>query len=149
MSINCLFDIPGSKKKKKRVGRGIGSGKGKTCGRGVKGQKSRSGVSIKNGGEQTPLFKKLPKRGFSCSKSINYKLVELEDISSIIEKNNIDAKDEINNKLLFKLGVIKKETILVKLLKGYDGFNHKHTIRFGAYSKSVVSAITKAGGKVI
>ena len=80
MKLNTLFNIPGSKKPRKRVGRGNGSGTGRTCGKGEKGQKSRSGVAIKTEGGQMPLIKRLPKRGFRCSKSIQYTPISLADI---------------------------------------------------------------------
>ena len=82
MKLNTLFNVPGSKKPRKRVGRGIGSGTGKTCGRGVKGQKSRSGVAIKTEGGQMPLIKRLPKRGFSCSKSVDYTAISISVIET-------------------------------------------------------------------
>ena len=100
MKLNTLFNLPGSKKSRKRVGRGTGSGIGKTCGRGVKGQKSRSGVAIKTEGGQMPLIKRLPKRGFSCSKSVNYTTISLADIEALIEMKRIDDKNSINKDCL-------------------------------------------------
>ena len=129
MSLNILFNVPGSTKNRKRVGRGIGSGKGKTCGRGVKGQKSRSGVAIKNGGEQTPLYKKLPKRGFNSDKSVKYTLINLADIEVLVSENRIDSSKLIDKDVLVEIGFIKKKTIPVKLLGGLDKVKHKFDIK--------------------
>lgn len=149
MSLNTLFNIPGSKKVRKRVGRGIGSGTGKTCGRGVKGQKSRSGVAIKNGGEQTPLYKQLPKRGFSCDKSVKYNVLTLENLDALISTKKIDFTKEINNKVLAEVGFIKSESRPVKLLAGFDQFKHKVSVQVNAYSKTAKEQIEKLGGKAV
>ena len=100
MKLNTLFNIPGSKKPRKRVGRGNGSGTGRTCGKGEKGQKSRSGVAIKTEGGQMPLIKRLPKRGFRCSKSIQYTPISLADIEALISMKRIDSANSINKDLL-------------------------------------------------
>lgn len=149
MSLNVLFNAPGSVKIKKRVGRGIGSGKGKTCGRGVKGQKSRSGVAIKNGGEQTPLYKKLPKRGFNCDKSIKYSLINLADLEILVTMGKINAAQPINKEKLFEIGLIKKTNTPVKLLGGLESIKHKLDITIDAFSTSAAQAIEAAGGKVV
>lgn len=148
MSLNILFNAPGSVKCRKRVGRGIGSGKGKTCGRGVKGQKSRSGVAIKNSGEQTPLYKKLPKIGFNSDKSIRYTLLTLSDLEVLVSTGRVKADEQINKDTLVKLGFIKKNTIPVKLLGGVADLKLKIDIVIDAASLSAVKAIETAGGKV-
>lgn len=149
MKLNTLFNLPGSKKPRKRVGRGTGSGIGKTCGRGVKGQKSRSGVAIKTEGGQMPLIKRLPKRGFSCSKSVNYTTISLADIEALIEMKRIDDKNSINKELLVSIGYIKNQKIPVKLLGGLEKTNHKLIVELDACSASAKSVIENAGGKVL
>ncbi len=149
MKLNTLFNVPGSKKPRKRVGRGIGSGSGKTCGRGVKGQKSRSGVAIKTEGGQMPLIKRLPKRGFNCSKSVNYTAISLADIEALIEMKRIDGKANINKELLVGIGYIKTQKVPVKLLGGLEKTSHKLTIELDACSAGAKSVIENAGGKVL
>lgn len=148
IKLNTLFNVPGSKKPRKRVGRGTGSGTGKTCGRGEKGQKSRSGVAIKTEGGQMPLIKRLPKRGFNCDKSVNYTVISLETIENLIATKRIDAKDSINKELLVKIGYIKSKNVPVKLLGGAEKFDHKLTVELDSCSASAKSLIEKAGGKV-
>ena len=149
MKLNTLFNVPGSKKPRKRVGRGIGSGTGKTCGRGVKGQKSRSGVAIKTEGGQMPLIKRLPKRGFNCSKSVNYTAIGVADIEVLIAMKRIDATKNINKDTLVSIGYIKSTKIPVKLLGGVKKIEHKLTIKLDAYSSSAKSVVEKAGGKIL
>jgi len=149
MKLNTLFNVPGSKKPRKRVGRGIASGTGKTCGRGVKGQKSRSGVAIKTEGGQMPLIKRLPKRGFSCSKAVNYTAISIADIEALIEMKRIDAKASINKEILVAIGYIKSQKVPVKLLGGQEKTSHKLTIELDACSASAKSVIENAGGKVV
>ena len=149
MKLNTLFNVPGSKKPRKRVGRGIGSGTGKTCGRGVKGQKSRSGVAIKTEGGQMPLIKRLPKRGFNCSKSVNYTAIGVADIEVLIGMKRIDATKNINKDTLVSIGYIKSTKIPVKLLGGIKKIEHKLTIKLDAYSGSAKSVVEKAGGKIL
>ena len=104
-------------KSKMRVGRGIGSGKGKTCGRGVKGQKSRSGVAIKAfEGGQMPLYRRLPKRGFNPISRINIAIMNLEKIQSFINEKTINPNDTINMELLKKLKLINKNSQKLKIL---------------------------------
>ncbi len=148
MELNELFDIAGSKSKKKRVGRGIGSGKGKTSGRGMKGQKAREGNNLKGfeGGQQ-PIEQRLPKRGFNSLNRSEYKVVNLNVLNFYI-KNGIIEKDTIIDKsLLKKIGIIKKSTSKVKLLsKGeYSGSNR---FKLDSYSKAAKQQIEKAGGKI-
>lgn len=148
MSLNVLFNAPGSVKTRKRVGRGIGSGKGKTCGRGVKGQKSRSGVSIKNSGEQTPLYKKLPKRGFNCDKSIKYNIITISDLEALVISGEIKSGVQINKSTFVELGLIKKDTAPVKLLGGVESIKNKFDITVDAFSVSAARVIEAAGGKI-
>lgn len=149
VKLNTLFNVPGSKKPRKRVGRGTGSGSGKTCGRGEKGQKSRSGVAIKTEGGQMPLIKRLPKRGFNCDKSVNYTVISIVDIENLIGTKRIDAKKSINKELLFDIGYIKNKTVPVKLLGGTSKISHTLTIELDACSASAKSVIENAGGKVL
>lgn len=149
MKLNTLFNVPGSKKPRKRVGRGIGSGTGKTCGRGVKGQKSRSGVAIKTEGGQMPLIKRLPKRGFNCSKSVDYTAISVADIEVLIGMKRIDATKNINKDTLVSIGYIKSTKTPVKLLGGVEKIEHKLTIELDACSDSAKSVIEKAGGKIL
>ncbi len=107
IKLNNLFNIPGSKKLRKRVGRGIGSGCGKTCSRGVKGQKSRSGVAIKTEGGQMPLIKRLPKRGF-FHKKIQHVLLNFDILSALLDDPTFSKTDKVIDKdFLLKLGYIK------------------------------------------
>lgn len=149
MKLNTLFNVPGSKKPRKRVGRGIGSGTGKTCGRGEKGQKSRSGIAIKTEGGQMPLIKRLPKRGFNCSKSVDYTAISVADIEVLIGMKRIDATKNINKERLVSIGYIKNIKTPVKLLGGVDKTEHKLTIELDACSASAKSVIETAGGKVL
>jgi len=149
MKLNTLFNVPGSKKPRKRVGRGIASGTGKTCGRGVKGQKSRSGVAIKTEGGQNPLIKRLPKRGFSCSKAVDYTAISVSDIEVLITMDRIDSKANINKELLVNIGYIKSTKVPVKLLGGLNKTAHKLTIELDACSVSAKAVVEKAGGKIL
>lgn len=148
LKLNGLVNLPGSKKTRKRVGRGIGSGKGKTCGRGMKGQKSRSGVAIKTEGGQMPLIKRLPKRGFNCSKSINYTAISTDDLEEFVANKKIDVKKVVNIDILVAIGYIKHKSVPVKLLAGRNKVTGKFNIELPACSKSAKSAIEAAGGKV-
>jgi large subunit ribosomal protein L15 len=149
MKVNELFNVPGSRKPRRRVGRGIGSGMGKTCGRGEKGQKSRSGVAIKSEGGQMPLIKRLPKRGFNCSKGIDYTVINLADIEFLVSEKRIDEKATIDKEQLVKVGYIKTIKVPVKLLGGEDKTEHKLTFKLDAYSKSVREVVEQAGGKLL
>ena len=135
-------------KSKLRVGRGIGSGKGKTSGRGVKGQKSRSGVAIKSfEGGQMPLYRRLPKRGF---KSINKKtiaILNLDKIQSYIDKKNIKTTDTLNSNLLKKLKLIDQNSIKLKIL-GSGAIKDKINIEADLASKSAVEKLEKIGGSI-
>lgn len=148
MKLNELANIPGAKKTRKRVGRGIGSGSGKTCGRGEKGQKSRSGVAIKTEGGQMPLIKRLPKRGFNCSKSVNYNLIDLNKLNSLIISGKIDLNKPLTKDNLVAINYIKNNQVPVKLLGGTNEFSHKLVIEIDACSASAKAVIEAAGGKV-
>jgi len=149
MRVNSLFNVPGSRKPRKRIGRGNGSGTGRTGGRGEKGQKSRSGVAIKTEGGQMPIIKRLPKRGFNSSKSISYTPISMADIEFLIIEKRIDSSVLINKASLVDIGYIKSEKIPVKLLAGVDKMNFKITVQLDAYSKTARELIEKAGGQVL
>ena len=135
-------------KKKIRVGRGIGSGKGKTSGRGVKGQKSRSGVAIKSfEGGQMPLYRRLPKRGFNPISSNNIAILNLDKIQSYIDKKNIKTSDILNSDLLKKLKLINKNSIKLKIL-GSGIIKDKINIEADLASKSAVEKLEKIGGSI-
>merc|ERR1712054_330528 len=112
MKINEIKDNLGSTKSRKRIGRGIGSGKGKTSGKGHKGQKSRSGVSIKGfEGGQMPIHRRLPKRGFTNINRINYTELNLDKIQKLIDGKKIDPKKIISYKILLDLGLVKSKKL--------------------------------------
>lgn len=143
-----LSDNKGARKPKMRVGRGIGSGKGKTAGRGVKGQKSRSGVSIKGfEGGQMPIHRRLPKRGFNNISRKEYEVVNLSTLSRLVEEEKIDSKKDINIGILTSIGLIKNNKDGIKLLaKGSISVPLK--IEVNKASKTAVEMIEKAGGSV-
>ena len=135
-------------KPKIRVGRGIGSGKGKTCGRGVKGQKSRSGVAIKSfEGGQMPLYRRLPKRGFNPINKEQIAILNLNTIQSYIDKKNIKISDTINSDLLKKLKLIDKNSIKLKIL-GSGELKDKINVEADLASKSAVEKLEKIGGSI-
>ena len=136
-------------KKKIRVGRGIGSGKGKTCGRGVKGQKSRSGVAIKSfEGGQMPLYRRLPKRGFNSFGKVNIATMNLEKIQSFIDKKTIKSSETITTDLLKKLKLINKNSQKLKIL-GTGEIKDKINIEANLISKSAKEKLEKAGSTVL
>ena len=135
-------------KTKIRVGRGIGSGKGKTSGRGVKGQKSRSGVAIKSfEGGQMPLYRRLPKRGFNPIGEKNIAILNLDKIQLYIDKKNIKVNDTINASLLKKLKLINKNSVKLKIL-GSGEIKDKINIEADLASKSAVEKLEKIGGSL-
>ena len=135
-------------KSKIRVGRGIGSGKGKTSGRGVKGQKSRSGVAIKSfEGGQMPLYRRLPKRGFNPIKREKIAILNLDKIQSFIDKKTIDTSSVINTSLLKKLRLINKNSIKLKIL-GTGEIKKKINIEADLASKSAQEKLEKIGGSI-
>ncbi len=135
-------------KPKLRVGRGIGSGKGKTSGRGVKGQKSRSGVAIKSfEGGQMPLYRRLPKRGFNSLNRSNIAILNLDKIQSYIDKKTIKNTDLINSSLLKKLKLINKRSVKLKIL-GSGEIKDKINIEADLASRSAVEKLEKIGGSL-
>ena len=145
MQLNSLSK---NNKKKIRVGRGIGSGKGKTSSRGHKGQKSRSGVAVKSfEGGQMPLYRRLPKRGFKSLKKNNTAILNLSKIQSILEKTKNDIKKNIDLKILKEKKLINKKYIKLKILGTGE---IKKNIEISAHfaSKEALSKIEKAGGKI-
>jgi large subunit ribosomal protein L15 len=148
MQLNKLYSKV--KKSKKRLGRGIGSGKGKTCGRGHKGQKSRSGVAIKSfEGGQMPLYRRLPKRGFkSIISKKNIAIINLSRIQEIIDNEKNTLNNKINLENLQKSKFINKKYKRLKLL-GTGDLKKKFDIELNSISKSAKEKIEKLGGKVI
>ena len=135
-------------KSKMRVGRGIGSGKGKTCGRGVKGQKSRSGVAIKSfEGGQMPLYRRLPKRGFNPISSSHIAILNLEKIQFFIDNKTIKTSETLNSDLLKKLKIINKNSTKLKIL-GTGEIKDKLNIEADLASKSAVEKLEKIGGTI-
>ena len=135
-------------KTKLRVGRGIGSGKGKTSGRGVKGQKSRSGVAIKSfEGGQMPLYRRLPKRGFNPINKKIIAILNLDKIQSYIDKKSIKTTDTLNSNLLKKLKLIDQNSIKLKIL-GSGAIKDKINIEADLASKSAVEKLEKIGGSI-
>ena len=145
-----LNSLTKNNKKKIRVGRGIGSGRGKTSSRGHKGQKSRSGVAIKSfEGGQMPLYRRLPKRGFNAIKRYqhNVAIINLEKIQSYINEKTINSSDIINIALLKKLKLINKNSQKLKIL-GTGDIKDKVSIEADLISKSAVVKLEKAGGTI-
>ena len=135
-------------KVKIRVGRGIGSGKGKTSGRGVKGQKSRSGVAIKSfEGGQMPLYRRLPKRGFNSISKISVAVLNLEKIQTFIDKNRIKTNETLNTEILKKLKLINKNSNKLKIL-GSGEIKDKINIEADLASKSAIEKLEKIGGSL-
>jgi large subunit ribosomal protein L15 len=146
MKLHELRDNEGAVRKKKRVARGPGSGKGKTAGRGIKGQKSRSGVAI-NGyeGGQMPLYQRLPKRGFNKPNQKKFAVVNLGMIEKFIEAGKLDAKAEINEDVLVASGLVRRKLDGIRVLAKGD-IKSKVTLNVTGASKSAVDAVEKAGG---
>jgi large subunit ribosomal protein L15 len=148
MNLNELRDNEGARPSRKRVGRGIGSGKGKTGGRGVKGQKSRSGVAIKGyEGGQMPIYRRLPKRGFSNIFAKDFNIVSLGRIQTAIDAGKLDAKKTVDAVALAEAGVIRRVKDGVRVLADGD-LKAKVTFEIAGASKSAVEKIEKAGGSV-
>ena len=146
--MSTLNNLEKTKRKKIRVGRGIGSGKDKTSGRGVKGQKSRSGVAIKSfEGGQMPLYRRLPKRGFNPIKKINIGKINLGKIQYFIKKNSINYKEKINLELLKKLNIVNKKSVKLKIL-GSGEIKDKITVEANFFSKSAKDKLEKIGSIV-
>lgn len=146
MKLNELHDNPGAAKKSKRVARGPGSGKGKTAGRGIKGQKSRSGVAIGGyEGGQMPLYRRLPKRGFTKPNARHYAVVNLGLIQKFVDAGKLDAKSEITEDVLLAAGLVRRKLDGVRILaKG--AVTAKLTLTVTGASKPAIAAVEAAGG---
>lgn len=146
MKLNELRDNPGATKTKKRVARGPGSGKGKTAGRGIKGQKSRSGVAINAyEGGQMPLYQRLPKRGFNKPNRKAWAVVNLGLIEKFIEAGKLDAKAEINEDALVACGLVRRKLDGIRVLAKGE-IKSKIQLAVSGASKAAVEAVEKAGG---
>ncbi len=146
MKLNELRDNPGAARKSKRVARGPGSGKGKTAGRGIKGQKSRSGVAIGGyEGGQMPLYRRLPKRGFTKPNAKSYAVVNLGQIQAFVDAGKLDAKAEVTEDALVAAGVVRRKLDGVRVLaKGEVKAKLKLSVT-GA-SRAAIAAVERAGG---
>ena len=148
MNLEEIRDNPGARKKRMRVGRGIGSGKGKTAGRGVKGQKARTGVAIKGfEGGQMPLHRRLPKRGFHNIFRLDYNEVSLGKIQAAVEAGKLDAGQPVTEAALVAAGVLRRAKDGVRVL-GTGELSAKVTLEVAYATKSAVAAVEKAGGSV-
>ena len=149
MKLNELQNNPKAMKSRKRVGRGIGSGKGKRCGRGNKGQKSRSGVALKGfEGGQMPLHRRLPKRGFTNIFAKDYNIVSLGRIQQAIDAGKLNTESSVTVDTLVAAGIVRRKKDGVRLL-GDGSLNVAVNFEISGASKSAVKAVEKAGGKVI
>lgn len=148
MKLNELKDVEGATQSRKRLGRGIGSGSGKTGGRGVKGQKSRSGVAV-NGfeGGQMPIYRRLPKRGFNNISSKDFNTVSLGRIQIAIDAKKLDAKSPITLEALKAAGVIRKAKDGIRVLSDGELKSKVEIVANGA-SKAAIEKIEKAGGSI-
>ena len=148
MKLSDIADNAGSRKKRMRVGRGIGSGKGKTAGRGGKGQTARSGVRIKGfEGGQMPLHRRLPKRGFNNIFRLDFAEINLDRLQQAIDAKLVDVKETVTIESLVKSGVIRRAKDGLRLL-GRGELKAKLAIEVHGASKSAVAAVEKAGGTV-
>ncbi|MFG1344805.1 50S ribosomal protein L15 [Xanthobacter autotrophicus DSM 431] len=148
MKLDEIRDNPGARKKRMRVGRGIGSGKGKTAGRGVKGQKARTGVAIKGfEGGQMPLHRRLPKRGFNNIFRLDYNEVSLGSIQAAVEAGKLDAGQPVTEAALVAAGVLRRAKDGVRVL-GSGELTAKVTLEVAYATKSALAAVEKAGGSV-
>jgi len=148
MKLNEVAPKDGSVKARRRVGRGIGSGMGKTASKGHKGQKARSGVAIKGfEGGQMPLYQRLPKRGFSSRVKNNYAELTLAKLQQFIDNKKIDIKGTVDEAALVKSGVVRRTLDGIRLL-GNGELKSKVTLNITGATKSASEAVEKAGGKV-
>ncbi|MCK4861416.1 MAG: 50S ribosomal protein L15 [Rhodobacteraceae bacterium] len=148
MKLNQLSDNPGATKSRKRVGRGPGSGTGKMGGRGIKGQKSRSGVTIGGfEGGQMPLYMRLPKRGFNMRNPKKHAVINLGILQKFIDEKKIDAKKDITEDVLIESGLVRRKLDGVRLLAKGE-LTSKVNLTVTGASKSAVVAVEKAGGSV-
>ena len=148
MKLSDIADNAGSRKKRMRVGRGIGSGKGKQAGRGGKGQTARSGVRIKGfEGGQMPLHRRLPKRGFNNIFRVEYAEINLDRLQQAVDSKLIDVKETVNAESLVKSGVVRRAKGGIRLL-GRGELKAKLNIEVHGASKTAIEAVEKAGGSV-
>ncbi len=148
MKLNELRDNPGPTQRKKRVARGPGSGKGKMAGRGIKGQKSRSGVAIAGyEGGQMPLYQRLPKRGFNKPNRKKFAVINLGIIAKYIESGKLDAKATITEDALVASGAVRRKLDGIRVLAKGD-LGSKVTLEVTGASKSAIEAVEKAGGSL-
>jgi large subunit ribosomal protein L15 len=148
MKLHDLRDNPGAARKAKRIGRGPGSGKGKTAGRGIKGQKSRSGVAISAyEGGQMPLYQRLPKRGFNNPNRKDFAVVNLGMIQKFVDAGKLDAKAEITEDALVAAGLVRRKRDGIRVLAKGD-VSAKLDIAVTGASKAAVDAVEKAGGSL-
>lgn len=148
MKLNELHDNPGAARKQKRVARGPGSGKGKTAGRGIKGQKSRSGVALGGyEGGQMPLYRRLPKRGFNKPNRMEYAVVNLGLIEKFIEAGKLDIKAEITEDALVAAGLTNRKRDGIRILAKGE-IKSKINLTVTGASAAAVEAVAKAGGKL-
>ncbi len=149
MKLNEIRDNPGARLKSKRLGRGIGSGKGKTSGKGVKGQKAREGVSL-NGfeGGQLPIYRRLPKRGFTNIHRKEYAPLNLSTLEAAIEAGKLDASQPITEALLAEAGVVRLNKVHGVRLLARGTISKAVTIEVSGASAAAVAAVEQAGGKV-
>ena len=148
MKLNELHDNPGATKRRKRIGRGVGSGMGKTGGRGIKGQKSRSGVAIKGfEGGQMPIYQRLPKRGFNNINSKTHSVVNLGLIQKFVDAGKIDAKAAITEESLVASGLVRRIKDGIRVLAKGE-VTSKLNITVTGASKAAVEAVEKAGGSL-
>lgn len=148
MKLHEIRDNDGANRSKKRVARGPGSGKGKTAGRGIKGQKSRSGVALGGyEGGQMPLYRRLPKRGFSKPNAKSFAVVNLGQIQGFIDAGKIDGKAELTENALVASGLVRRKLDGIRLLATGE-LKSGMTITVTGASKAAIDAVEKAGGKV-
>lgn len=148
MKLNELRDNPGATKDRIRVGRGIGSGKGKTAGRGVKGQKARSGVAIKGfEGGQMPIHMRLPKRGFNNPLRLDFVHINLDRVQEAVDAGKLDANSVIDAKALIESGALRRERDGVRLLARGE-VKSKLTFKIAKASAAAIKAVEAAGGSV-
>ena len=152
MKLNTLVAQPGARKTSKRLGRGTGSGLGKTSGKGHKGQRARSGVAIKSNantfeGGQMPIIRRLPKRGFNSINRVEFNIINLGELSGFIAAGKLDQA-KITKETLIELGIVKKYHLPLKLLAKGE-FNYSTTIEVDFASARAIEIVSKNGGKVI
>ena len=148
MKLHELHDNPGATKARKRVGRGPGSGTGTTAGRGMNGQKSRSGVAIKGyEGGQMPLYQRLPKRGFNSRNRKSFAVINLGILQKFIDAKKLDAEKDITEEVLLEIGVIRRKLDGVRVLAKGE-ITSKINLSVTGASKAAISAVEKVGGSL-